>query len=363
VKHRLPIKKGFKPYRQPARNFKLKIVDKVKEEVNRLLQVRFMHPCHYAEWVSNIVPVEKKNTGKIRVCVYFQNLNWATPKDEYPMPIADMLINNASGNKVISFLGGNEGYNQIFMAEEDISKTAFRCLGFVGLFKWVVMTFGLKNVGATYQRAMNLIFHDMLGVLLEMYIGNVVMKSAGFDGHLADLRVALGKMRKYGLKMNPLKCTFRVSTGRFLGFIIHEGGIHVDPKKVESIKKLAEPTCWKDVQKLLGKVNYLRRFISNLVGRVETFLPIVRLKHNDEFVWGANQRKSFEKLKEYLFNAPVLRAPKVGKACKLYIAAQPCVIGTMLTQEEDGKEFIIAYVSRCLLDAETRYTNVEKLCL
>jgi hypothetical protein len=81
----------------------------------------------------------EKNTGKIWVCIYFHNLNKATPKDEYPMPITNMLINNASGHRVISFLDGNASYNQIFMAEEDMSKTAFRCPGFIGLFEWVVM--------------------------------------------------------------------------------------------------------------------------------------------------------------------------------------------------------------------------------
>jgi hypothetical protein len=104
----------------------------------------------YAEWVSNIVSVEKKESGKLRVCIDFRNLNRATPKDEYPMPIADTLINNASGNRIISFLDGNAGYNQIFMAEEDASKTAFICPGFIGLFEWVVMTFGLKNASVTY---------------------------------------------------------------------------------------------------------------------------------------------------------------------------------------------------------------------
>ena len=99
------------------------------------------------------------------------------------MPIADMLINKASGHRVISFLDGNASYNQIFMAEEDISKTAFRCLGFVGLFEWVFMTFGLKNAGATYQRAVNLIFHDLFGVILEVYIDDIVIKSDGLDHH------------------------------------------------------------------------------------------------------------------------------------------------------------------------------------
>ena len=187
VEHKLPIKSGFRPHKQPPRRFNSNLYDRIKEEIDRLLKAGFIWPCRYAEWVSNIVPVKKKNTGKIRVCIDFRDLNKATPKDEYPMPIADMLINDASGHKVISFLDGNAGYNQIFMAEEDMSKTAFRCPGFVGLFEWVVMTFGLKNAGATYQRAMNLIFHDLLGIILEIYIDDVVVKSDGFDHHLADL--------------------------------------------------------------------------------------------------------------------------------------------------------------------------------
>jgi hypothetical protein len=93
------------------------------------------------------VPVEKKESGKLKVCIDFRNLNRATPKDEYPMPIGDTLINNALGKRIISFLDGNAGYNQIFMAGEDASKTTFICLGFIGLFEWVIMTFGLKMLG------------------------------------------------------------------------------------------------------------------------------------------------------------------------------------------------------------------------
>jgi hypothetical protein len=104
VEHWLPFKASFRPYIQGARNFKPEIIRRVKEEVDRLLQAGFIQPCRYADWVSNIVPVEKKNTGKIRICVDFRNLNRATPKDEYPMPIADILIDSASSNKVISFL-------------------------------------------------------------------------------------------------------------------------------------------------------------------------------------------------------------------------------------------------------------------
>src|SRR5512141_950066 len=176
VEHRLPIKPGFRPYKQPPCRFNPLLYDRVKEEIDRLLKAGFIRPCRYAEWVSSIVPVEKKGSGKIRVCIDFRDLNKATPKDEYPMPIADIMINDTSGHKVISFLDGNAGYNQIFMAEEDMYKTAFRFPRFVGLFEWVVMTFGLKNAGATYQRAMNLIFHDLLGIILEIYIDDIVVK-------------------------------------------------------------------------------------------------------------------------------------------------------------------------------------------
>ena len=363
VEHRLPIKSGFRPHKQPPRRFNPNMYDRIKEEIDRLLRAGFIRPCRYAEWISNIVPVEKKSSGKLRICVDFRDLNKATPKDEYPMPIADMLINNASGHRVVSFLDGNAGYNQIFMAEEDMSKTAFRCPGFVGLFEWVVMTFGLKNAGATYQRAMNLIFHDLLGIILEIYIDDVVVKSDNVDHHLADLTLVFERMRRYGLKMNPLKCAFGVSAGKFLGFLIHERGIEIDPARLEAIQRIKAPECKSDVQKFLGKINYLRRFISNLSGKIDAFTPILRLKKETEFTWGAEQQRAFDEIKKYLSTPPVLRAPKAGTPFRLYIAAEDGVIGSVLTQEVEGKEFVITYLSRRLLGAETRYVFIEKLCL
>jgi hypothetical protein len=274
VEHRLPIKSGFRPFKQKARTFRLDLLPRIKDEIHQLLEVNFIRPCRYAEWVSNIVLVEKKESGKLRVCIDF-NLNRATPKDEYPMPIADTLINNASGNKIISFLDGNAGYNQIFMAEEDAYKTAFICPGFIGLFEWVVMTFGLKNAGATYQRAMNLIFHELLGNTVEVYVDDIVVKSVEFSSHIADLRKAFDKMCRYGLKMNSCKCAFEVSTNKFLGFIIHEHGIKIDSDRIKSIRNVGPPTCKLEAQKFLRKINYLRRFISNLDRKIDAFTPIL----------------------------------------------------------------------------------------
>ena len=125
------------------------------------------------------------------MCIDFRNLNKAMPMDGYPMPVADLLVDAAARHRVISFMDGNAGYNQIFMVEEDIPKTTFRCPGHIGLFEWIVMTFGLKNAGATYQRAMNFIFHEFIDTLEEIYIDDVVVKFGDFEKHLADLRKIL----------------------------------------------------------------------------------------------------------------------------------------------------------------------------
>jgi len=117
-----------------------------------------------------------------------------------------------------------------------------------------------------------LLFHDLIGVIIVVYINDIVIKSAAHKSHLANLCLAFERMRRYGLKMNPLKCAFGVSAGKFLGFIIHDKGIEVDPKRIEKIKNVRAPTC-KDLQVFLGKVNYLRRFIANLFGKIIPFTP------------------------------------------------------------------------------------------
>ena len=127
VEHRLSIKPGYQPFNQAPRRFNLNVLDDIKE-IETLLEAKFIQPCRYAEWISSVVPVYKKN-GKLRVCIDFRDFNKATLMDGYPMPIVDMLVDAAVGHKVISFMDGNAGYNQIFMAEEDIAKTTFRCPG------------------------------------------------------------------------------------------------------------------------------------------------------------------------------------------------------------------------------------------
>nr|KYP53986.1 Transposon Ty3-I Gag-Pol polyprotein [Cajanus cajan] len=220
VEHRLPMIPGKTPVKQSPRRFAPEVVEKIKGEIERLLKAKFIRTSRYPEWISNIVPVMKKN-GKLRVCIDFRDLNMATPKDEYPMPIAETMIDAAAGNEIMTLLDGYSGYNQIYIAANDVSKTAFRCPGALGVYEWVMMPFGLKNAGATYQRAMNLIFHDLIGKFVQVYIDDIIVGSKQKEDHLNHLKLSFERMRKHGLKMNPLKCVFGFTAGEFLGFVIH----------------------------------------------------------------------------------------------------------------------------------------------
>ena len=162
VEHRFPIKPKFHPFQQPPRSMSKEEELKVKEEIEKLLKAKFVIPTRYVQWLANIVNVMKKN-GKLRVCVDFRDLNDATPKDMYVIPIDDMLVDCTTNNELLSFMDSFSRYNQILIVVDDISKTTFRCPSSLIMFEWLVMPFSLKNVGATYQMAMNAIFHDMLG--------------------------------------------------------------------------------------------------------------------------------------------------------------------------------------------------------
>ena len=161
MEHRLPIHEGKKPMKQAPRIFASNVLEAIKAEIESLLKAKFIQTTRYVNWISDIAHVIRKNE-KMHVCIDFRDLNAVTPKGEYPMPIIDMLTDSIVGNKNLSLLDGYSGYNQIYIVENDISKIVFRCPRALGTYEWIVMLFGLKIVGATYQRAMNLIFHDLI---------------------------------------------------------------------------------------------------------------------------------------------------------------------------------------------------------
>ncbi|PKI49846.1 hypothetical protein CRG98_029757 [Punica granatum] len=175
IKHFLPLDtERFHLKHQHFRRQRADILLCIKEEVIKQVDARFLKVCNYSEWVANIVPVEKKN-GKVRVCIDYRDLNRASPKDNFPLPHIDVLVDNTARHTQFSFMDGFSGYNHIQMAEEDKIKTTFIMMW--GTFCYKVMPFGFKKAGATYQRAMVTLFHDMMHKEIEVYVDDMIAKS------------------------------------------------------------------------------------------------------------------------------------------------------------------------------------------
>ena len=205
VEHRLPLKHECPPVKQKLRRSHPDMALKIKEEVRKQIDAGFLVTSEYPQWLANIVPVPKKD-GKVRMCVDYRDLNKASPKDDFPLPHIDVLVDSTAKCKVFSFMDGFSGYNQIKMAPEDREKTSF--ITPWGAFCYLVMPFGLINAGATYQRGMTKIFHDMIHKEIEVYVDDMIVKSGTEEEHVEYLLKMFQRLRKYKLRLNPNKCTF-----------------------------------------------------------------------------------------------------------------------------------------------------------
>ncbi|KAI8542928.1 hypothetical protein RHMOL_Rhmol08G0177900 [Rhododendron molle] len=255
VEHRIPLLPDAKPVKQKLKRMRPDWVQKIKDEVTKQIDAGFLMVSQYPTWVANIVPVPKKN-GQIRVCVDFRDLNKASPKDYFPLPHIDVFVDNTAGHALLSFMDGFSGYNQMLMAPKDREKTTF--ITNWGTYCYLVMPFGSKNVGPTYQRAATSILHDMMHKEVEVYVDDMIAKSKTREGHIPMLRKFLKRLHKFRMRLNLQKCTFGVTAGKMFGFMITSRGIKVDPSMIKAVLKMKPPESEKGVRSFLGKVQFCR---------------------------------------------------------------------------------------------------------
>ena len=167
------------------------------------------------------------------MCVDYTNLNNACPKDSFPLPWIDQIVDSTAGQGMLSFLDAFFGYHQIPMAPADEEKTAF--ITPYGLYCYKLMPFGLKNASATYQRLMTKIFRPLVGRTMEVYIDDIVVKSKTREDHAHHLQEVFHLLRRYDMKLNPSKCAFGMSAGKFLGFMVTQRGIEVSPDQIKTV--------------------------------------------------------------------------------------------------------------------------------
>ena len=238
-----------RPIKQKLRRLYPQWSLQVKEEIQKQLSVGFLSVVKYPEWMANVVSVPR-NDGKVRVCVDFRDSNKASPKDDFPFPHIDMLVDNIVGHSMLSFMDEFSRYNQILMAPKDMEKTSF--ITEWGTYYYRVMLFGLKNAGATYQRASTTFFHDMMHRDVEVYVDDMIIKSRGRAYHLASLEKFFERIRRFRLRLNTRKCTFGVTSGKLLGHIVSKRGLEVDPKKIRAILNMPALRTEKDIRGFLG---------------------------------------------------------------------------------------------------------------
>ena len=212
--------------------------------MTRLKQAGVIKEVFYPEWLANTVVVKKKS-GTWRVCVDFIDLNKVYPKDPFPMPKINQLVDATVGHPRMCFLDAFQGYHQIPLALDDQEKTAF--VTPIGNYHYKVMPFGLKNAGSTYQRMMTRMFESQLGKNIEIYIDDMVVKSKMVSEHLGDLRAIFEILRKYKLRLNASKCSFGVGSGKFLGYMVTYRGIEVNHDQIKTINNLRSPQNPKEV--------------------------------------------------------------------------------------------------------------------
>ncbi|GKV29735.1 hypothetical protein SLEP1_g38636 [Rubroshorea leprosula] len=266
IVHKLSTDPTRRPVVQKRRLFGPEKQVAIDEEIQKLLQAGFIRRVEYSEWVSNPVLVKKPN-GKWRMCIDFTNLNDACPKDPHPLPNVEKLVERAAGHERMSFLDASSGYHQVQLLLDDQEKTAF----YAGdaIYCYVMMPFGLKNAGATYQKLVQIIFKLQIGRNIEVYVDDMIVTSVQAEDHIGDLDETFQNLCRAQMKLNPLKCTFAVESGKFLRYVVSKKGIEVNPEKVQAVQQMEPPKIVKDVQRLTGRVAALHRFIAKSAESVE----------------------------------------------------------------------------------------------
>ncbi|WZZ77688.1 hypothetical protein YC2023_098260 [Brassica napus] len=356
--HELNVDQNIKPIRQKRRKLGPERSKAVIEEVERLLSAGSITEVRYPEWLANPVVVKKKN-GKWRMCVDFTDLNKACSKDSYPLPNIDRLVESTAGNEMLTFMDAFSGYNQIIMHPDDREKTSF--ITDRGTYCYKVMPFGLKNAGATYQRLVNRMFAKQLGTTMEVYIDDMLVKSIRADDHLTHLRECFDILNTYKMKLNPAKCTFGVSSGEFLGYIVTQRGIEANPKQITAVLNLPSPRNCREVQRLTGRIEALNRFISRSTDKCLPFYDLLR--GNKKFIWDDRCEEAFNQLKHYLTTPPILAKPDIGDFLSLYTAVSSAAVSSVLIKEDRGEQRPVFYMSRRMTGPETRYLTLEKMAL
>jgi hypothetical protein len=286
IEHSLGIDPSVRPKKQRLRKMSDEKTEAAKAEVHRLLEANFIEPVAYPTWLANVVMVQKKS-DKWRMCIDFTSLNKACPKDNFPLPRINKIVDSAAGCEVMSLLDCFSGYHQIYMKEEDKASTSF--ITPFGTYCFIRMPEGLKNAGSTFSRLTKTVLESQVGRNIFTYVDDIIVASKSKEDHLADLAETFANMRDARLRLNPKKCIFGVRQGKILGYLVSHREIEANPTKIQAIINMTPPQSARDIQQLTGRLAALNRFISKSAERSLPFLKTLRSAK--DFAWDQSKRR------------------------------------------------------------------------
>lgn len=346
------------PVSVPLRRYAEAERSQIAKQVTEMLDAGIIRPST-SSWAAPVVLVKKTN-GTLRFCVDYRELNKVTAPDCFPLPRIDDTIDAVRRGKFFSSLDLRAGYWQIHVTECDRPKTAFRTPS--GLYEFNRMPFGLTTAPSSFQRAMNTVLGNLKGHECVVYLDDVLVIGATWEEHMANLDKVLLTLFKAGFRLNREKCHFGLTSVSYLGYVINQDGVRAMPEKIEAIKKFPMPRNLKELQSFLGLTSYLRKFIPNFA---TTAAPLTQLlRKHVPFEWKPDHSAAVENLKVQLAGCPALCHFHDDWETEVHTDASRVGLGAVLVQRDpSGIEHVIAYASRKLSDAETKYHSNELECL
>ena len=290
------------------------------------------------------------------MCIDYRALNKQTIKDRYPLARIDMLLDRLGQAKIFSKLDLAQGYHQIAMAEDSISKTAF-CTH-LGQWEYVVMPFGLCNAPSTFQRLMNKVFAKEINSFILVYLDDILIFSRSIGEHWDHLNIALERLHRAKLYGRLHKCEFLKDKVDYLGFEVSKEGIHASPEKLKAVLDWPRPQSVHDVRSFLGLASYYRKFIKGFSQLAKPMTYLTRDKVTCR--WGDAEANSFKALKVAMATAPILRLPDFDKQFVVMTDASDVAVGAILEHDFGSGLQPIAFASRKLSATEIRYSAYER---
>ena len=341
-----------------ARPVPYAIKPKVEAELDSLVRSGVLEPVKQSDWATPIVPVMKKDES-VRVCGDFKvTINPVLEAEQYPLPHIDDLFAGLAGGEKFSKIDLNQAYLQMHVDEK--SRELLTIITHKGLYRYCRLPFGITSAPAIFQRAMDQILSGLSGV--QCYLDDILVTGKTDEEHLTNLDATLQRLEDYGLRVRKSKCEFFQTSVEYLGYVIDSRGLHKAPSKVKAIVDAPAPQNVSQLRSYLGLLNYYGRFIPNLSSLLNPLHQL--LCHNRPWKWTPQCERAFVQTKTALLGSNALTHFDPKLPLQLACDASPYGVGAVVSHiMANGEERPIAFASRTLSKAESRYAQIEREAL